>query len=107
MTDFAVTVSPAARRDLDDYIIWLRGEDDLETATRFAMAAIQTFQKLSETPNLGPAISSANPHLTGIRKWRVQGFSKMLIFFRPRPGGVEIVRVLHAAQDWWALLDLD
>jgi plasmid stabilization system protein ParE len=81
LTDFAVTVSPAARRDLDDYIIWLRGEDDLETATRFAMARI--------------------------RKWRVQGFSKMLIFFRPRPGGVEIVRVLHAAQDWWALLDLD
>ena len=107
MTDFAVSVSQAAHRDLDDCIVWLRGEADPATATRFAMAAIQTFQKLSETPHLGPAISSANPHLAGIRKWRVQGFPKMLIFFRPLPGGVEIIRVLHAAQDWWSLLDFD
>jgi toxin ParE1/3/4 len=107
LTDFAVSVGPAARRDLEDYIIWLRGEADAETAARFAVAATQTFQKLSEAPNLGPAISSANPHLAGIRKWRVQDFPKILIFFRPLPGAIEIVRVLHAAQDWWVLLDFD
>jgi toxin ParE1/3/4 len=107
LTNLIVNVGPAARRDLDDCIAWLRSEADSETATRFAIAAIKTFQMLSETPHLGPAVPSANPHLIGIRKWRVQGFPKMLIFLRPVPSGVEIIRVLHAAQDWWSLLDFD
>lgn len=29
-----------------------------------------------------------------------------LIFYRPCEDGVAIVRVLHAAQDWWNLLGI-
>lgn len=41
-----------------------------------------------------------------MRKWRVDGFENVLIFYQPRPDGVAIVRVLHAARDWWGLLGL-
>jgi hypothetical protein len=30
----------------------------------------------------------------------VKGFEKFLIFYRPRPTGVSVVRVIHATQDW-------
>ena len=33
-------------------------------------------------------------------------FENFLIFYFPRPNGVSIVRVLHAAQDWWTLLGM-
>jgi toxin ParE1/3/4 len=37
---------------------------------------------------------------------RVKGFDSHLIFYEPRSGGVFIVRVLHAASNWWQLLGL-
>jgi toxin ParE1/3/4 len=41
-----------------------------------------------------------------MRKWQVKGFEKFLIFYLPHSKGVSIVRVLHAAQDWWSLLGI-
>ena len=32
---------------------------------------------------------------------------RILIFYMPPQNGVSIVRVLHAAQDWWSLLGID
>jgi toxin ParE1/3/4 len=29
------------------------------------------------------------------------------VFYEPRPDGVSIVRVLHAASDWWGLLGFE
>jgi toxin ParE1/3/4 len=34
-----------------------------------------------------------------MRVWRVEGFERYLIFYRPVATGVEVVRVLHAASD--------
>jgi toxin ParE1/3/4 len=47
-----------------------------------------------------------SPQLAGLRKWQVGGFERILIFYLPRAGGVSIVRVLHAAQDWWSILGI-
>lgn len=55
---------------------------------------------------MGTALPLRDPRLAGLRKWRINGFEKFLIFYLPRPGGVSIVRVLHAAQDWWNLLGI-
>jgi len=44
--------------------------------------------------------------LAGLRKWRVNEFDNYLVFYKPRPDGVSIVRVLHAARDWWSLLGI-
>lgn len=30
-----------------------------------------------------------------------------MVFYLPRADGVSIVRVLHAARDWWGLLGID
>lgn len=103
MTTRVATVGPAARRDLDD----LRKEAGAETASRFAQAAIRTFGKLANKPNLGPSVPTINRDLAGTRKWRIGGFPEYLIFYRPSINGVEIVRVLHAGAGWRSLLDAD
>jgi len=47
---------------------------------------------------------AARRDLANVRKWRVKGFDNHLVFYEPRPDGVSIVRVLHAASDWWGVL---
>lgn len=101
------SISPAARRDLDDYVLWLRTEIDVETASRFAVAAEISFQKLAENPNIAPTTWTRNVRLMNVRKGKVAAFPKMLIFFEPTDDGIKVLRVLHAAADWWAILGID
>jgi len=61
---------------------------------------------LARHPALGVEVELSRPEMAGMRKWHVKGFEKFLIFYRPRQNGVSIVRVLHAAQDWWSVLGL-
>jgi len=39
-----------------------------------------------------------------VRLWRVRGFENYLIFYRPLADGVQIERVIHAAQDYQQIL---
>ena len=65
-----------------------------------------SFADLATHPLIGAPLATRDLTLAGIRKWRVNGFDNVLIFYLPRPDGVSIVRVLHAAQDWWHLLGI-
>jgi plasmid stabilization system protein ParE len=65
----------------------------------------ESFSDLSSNPRMGAPLSWRSPKLAGLRKWRVSGFESFLIFYLPCPDGVAIVRVLHAAQDWWPFLE--
>jgi hypothetical protein len=37
--------------------------------------------------------------LSGRRMFRVQGFRRHLVFYRPTSEGIEVIRVLHSSQD--------
>ncbi len=56
---------------------------------------------------VGASLSLRPPELAGLRKWRVREFENYLIFYLPRTDGVSILRVLHAARDWWSLLGVE
>ena len=53
---------------------------------------------------MGAPLTLKPRDLANVRKWRIKGFDQHLVFYEPRPDGVSIVRVLHAARDWWGLL---
>jgi toxin ParE1/3/4 len=91
----------SAKRDLVEDYVYLAEHAGIETAERFLSSVDKSFEDLARHPGMGTALSVHDPKLTGLRKWRVDGFEKL-----PRPGGVSIVRVLHAAQDWWGLLGI-
>jgi toxin ParE1/3/4 len=92
-------VLPAADRDLDDQAAHLAAEASLETALRFYDAACATFAKIANMPGIGERWQSANPRLTDLRVWRVEGFEKHLIFYGPVADGIDIIRVVHGARD--------
>ena len=56
---------------------------------------------------MGAPLTLRRPKLAGLRKWRIDGFDNHLVFYLPRPDGVSIVRVLHAARDWESLLGVE
>ncbi len=99
MTPSTFSVLPAADRDMDEQAGYLAREAGLEMATRFYDAVAATFKNIAYLPNMGERRDSANPRLAVLRVWRVVGFEKHLIFYRPKESGIEIVRILHGARD--------
>jgi toxin ParE1/3/4 len=98
---------PAADRDLDDQAGYLAQHASLEVALRFYDAAAASFATLARMPAMGERWRSAAPRLEGLRVWRVEGFPKHLIFYRPSTDGIDVVRVLHGAHDLDTALEDD
>lgn len=96
----------AARRDLVEHYVYLAEEAGLDTAERFLSNTEVTFNLLAAQPHIGAPLSLSRPELAGLRKWRVDEFDNFLVFYLPRHDGISVIRVLHAARDWWAVLGL-
>lgn len=76
----------------------------MAVADRFLVNAEASFTTVAAQPLMGAPLTLRRPELNGMRKWRVSEFDDILIFYMPRSDGISVVRVLHAAQDWWKLL---
>jgi toxin ParE1/3/4 len=102
-----VVVLRDARRDIIRHFAWLEAEAGTDTAERFLQAVDRTFARLAASPKLAAKVDSTNRRLADMRKARVDEFPNLLIFFTSREQSIEIIRVLHAASDWWAMFDID
>ena len=102
-----VTKREAARRDLVEHFVYLAEEAGLDVAERFLANAEASFNDLAQQPRMGAPLTLKHPALANVRKWRVKGFDNHLIFYLPRGDGVSILRILHAARDWWSLLGIE
>ena len=91
-------IREAAKRDLDTHAAFI-GEDSPQSALRFLEAAEESLKQLAEMPAMGTRYDPLDPRLAGLRRFRVRGFENYLIFYLPIEGGIEVVRVLHAARD--------
>ena len=79
-------VAPAARADLLaqwDYFADEVGNPDL--ADRFFARAQLTFKSLARTPGLGRPRKFRSPKAQNLRSWKVEDFSKHLVFYRALP----------------------
>lgn len=101
-----VTMREVARRDLVEHFVYLAESAGLDVAEQFLRNAEASFGDLAHQPEMGAPLTLSHPDLVRLRKCRVKKFENHLIFYEPRPGGVSIVRVLHAASDWWAMLGI-
>jgi len=96
----------AANRDLIDHFVYLAENASVEVADRFLARVEESFYTLAEHRAMGIVLTLQPPELQGLRKWQVKDFEQFLIFYLPRSDGVSIVRVIHAAQDWWGKLGI-
>lgn len=99
-----ILIREVARRDLIEHYVHL-GEDNLDAAERLLEHTSTLLDNLARMPTMGRTRSYANPELTGIRFLPIPGFKKHLVFYRPMPGGIEVVRILHAARDLHSLFE--
>ena len=78
-----------------------------DIAEKFIAASELAFENLAQMPKKGNLQEFTSPDLTGIRRWFIPDFDKYLIFYRPIKAGIEILRVLHGAQNVAAILNDD
>ncbi|MDB5321457.1 MAG: plasmid stabilization system [Phycisphaerales bacterium] len=87
-----------ARLDLLQHFVYI-GENNLDAARRFLTAAQDDCRTLARMPGMGAMREFTNPDLTGLRSWPIKGFEKYLIFYLPTQTGIDVLRVVHGAQD--------
>lgn len=94
----AVIIKDAAAQDLDRHADYL-SQPSMRTANRFAGAVESSLRLLAEMPTLGAVAEFPQRQLRDVRIWPVRGFRNYLIFYRIRRASLEVLRVLHGAQD--------
>jgi toxin ParE1/3/4 len=93
----------AAKRDLTEQFIWYAENAGIEVAERFLSAVDATLAQVSQMPRIGSPIHPRSHELAGLRRWPVEGFERILLFYIPEPGKIDLVRVLHAKRNWDSL----
>lgn len=95
----ALRLSVRARQDLED--IWLHSARTWSAAQadRYVHALADTFDLICHTPELARAYPQFVPPV------RIHSHGSHLIVYRPEAGTILIDRVLHARQNWRAILE--
>jgi toxin ParE1/3/4 len=91
-------VRPQANRDLAKHADYL-GRGHRDVGRRFLLAARATFRELVKTPGFGEPYEIADLELSGLRRTSASGFPNHVIYYRPTDRAIEVIRVLHGAQD--------
>ena len=87
-----------AKRDILRIYCYL-GERNMDAAERFVRAVNDDLRRLAAMPNIGALRESTNPNLKGVRSLPVTGFRNYLIFYRVTSTELQVLRVIHGAQD--------
>ncbi|MBK8100578.1 MAG: type II toxin-antitoxin system RelE/ParE family toxin [Planctomycetes bacterium] len=95
-----------AEEDLAEAYLHI-GSDSAVAAERLLDAVEHAITLLLSRPRAGRAREFRSPRAFGLRSWVVSGFENYLIFYRPRPEGIEVVRFIHGARDIPSLLEED
>jgi toxin ParE1/3/4 len=96
-------VNDRARSDVDEIARHI-ARDSLDAALRFYDRAEEAFDFLCLNPGAGPRFETQLAQFQDLRSWPIRKFRNYLILYRPTGEGVEILRVLHGAQDVRSLL---
>ena len=93
-----IVLRPSADRDLDDIYDWIAADDPI-AAERHVRRIVAAVERLAEFPESG----RARPEIgEGARSL---GVGRCLVLYRIEGECVEIVRVVHGAQELGGLLD--
>jgi toxin ParE1/3/4 len=76
-------IRPKADQDLNDQAFHYATKASPEVGHRFLVSAHETFSRLATQPEMGWNPKLRLPELHGLRFFRLNGFEKMLILYRP------------------------
>jgi toxin ParE1/3/4 len=95
----ALAFRPRARPDLLERFVCLGEHATAQVAERYFAAVDRTCARLARQPRSGTPYESGIRSLDGMRRAPVSWFKAYLIFYIPRPGGIDVVRVVHGSRD--------
>ncbi|MDB9518609.1 type II toxin-antitoxin system RelE/ParE family toxin [Roseofilum reptotaenium CS-1145] len=98
-----IAIAPQANLDLEQHFEYI-AINDADSAMRFFDAVRSTFSQLAKNPGIGRIYEVKNPNLQGLRKWRVTGFEKYLIFYQYSEETLTIIRLIHGSRDIASIL---
>jgi toxin ParE1/3/4 len=107
-----VTVSPFIRpkadRDLDDIVDDLSEHGTLEVGLKFPASFHKTLEVLCSNPAVGWPCRLPDRRIAAVRVFQVgKPFEKYLIFYQLFGNRLEILRVIHGAQDLEQILSTE
>ncbi len=88
-----------AQQDIEAHADYIARERP-QSALAFVDAVERDLARLAEMPGLGSPRAFQQTQLAGIRMLAVTGFRNYLIFYRVVDDVLQVLRVLHAAQDY-------
>jgi toxin ParE1/3/4 len=89
---------PIIIQDLITYATYI-GADNLDASDRFLSAAEATFLQISEMPRIGRISGFVNPKISQVRQLPIKGFKNYFVFYQIQSDSIDIIRVLHSAQN--------
>ncbi|MEI7729798.1 MAG: type II toxin-antitoxin system RelE/ParE family toxin [Verrucomicrobiota bacterium] len=75
-------------------------KDDPAAAERVVTAILDTADFLAESPDIGRHVRKPTDPTYHYRFHVVSSYRNYLVFYRPFPWGIRVVKVMAAAQDW-------
>jgi toxin ParE1/3/4 len=94
-----IQIRPRAITDIEVHAEYLEESATPDVAIRFRTAIMQAIDQVAYMPGSGAPRKLLNPLLAGLRMKLVPGFRNYLLFYITPTGNIEIVRILHGAQD--------
>jgi toxin ParE1/3/4 len=82
-------------RELRDYF---RRKAGLEVAVKFIDHAETAFNQLAKMPGLGAKLGFKERRFADIRRWQIDGFDRLVIYYRETANGIQVVRVRDGGQ---------
>jgi len=103
-SDRIVYRSQLAIDDLEELVSYYLKEAQHTVALRLIDNTERAFDQILAMPKIGALLGLDELPYEDIRRWHIQGFKHLVIFYREVADGIEIIRVLHSARDIPALL---
>ena len=104
MKELLVRLTDAAVGDILEQADWYREQSDHQLSRRWERAVHAVLLRIAQNPRSAPLCRFKTKELGGIRRVRVSGFPKHLVFYRFQQNELLILRVIHGARDLENLL---
>jgi toxin ParE1/3/4 len=94
-----IILRPAVAEDLQRQVEYMDEQSNHEVSDRYLQSVLDVLDGIAQMPGTGVPRGSLNSRLSNLRMRSVPGFANHLIFYHAVDGAVEIIRILHGAQD--------
>ena len=96
-----------ATADIRELIGYFKKNAGLEIALKFIDHAEIAFNQLAKMPALGAKLGFKERRFAEIRRWHIDGFDRLVIYYRETGNGIQVVRVRDGSQAFSTMFPSD